>query len=248
MKNIQVIIAFIIVVPSLIFSMFVAILPSFLMRLVGLNKAADKWMFINAVNISKVILFSLGTRVETRNKHLIPPKGSQVCFVANHQSAIDIPVVVGFLQIWAGFVAKAELKKIPIASSWIKAIHCVYIDRKSPRNSIEAIFKGVDNIRNGIPMFIFPEGTRSKDGTMGEFKPGALKLATRAKAIIVPITIDGTRKTFENRKGLSIPKIILTVSEPIDTSKMDENQLKELPQKVFNAIKQPLPTSHSTKE
>lgn len=229
-----------IVIPALLISMVVAIFPSFVMRLIGLKKAADAWMFLNAVNISKVILFSLGTKVETHNKHLIPPKGSPVCFVANHQSAVDIPVTVGFLNIWAGFITKAELKKIPIVSSWIKAVHCVYIDRKSPRSAIEAIFKGVDNIRGGIPMFIFPEGTRSKNGKVGEFKTGSLKLATRAKAIIVPISISGTRESFEDKKGIGIQKIVLTVSEPIDTSVMNETELKELPTTVFNAITAPL--------
>ncbi len=242
MKYIQVVLAFIIIIPALIISMFVAIFPSFVMRLIGLNKAADQWMYINAVNISKVILFSLGTKVVTHNKELIPPKGSPVCFVANHQSAVDIPVVAGFLHVWAGFITKAELKKIPIVSSWIKAIHCVYIDRKSPRSSIEAILKGVDNIRNGIPMFIFPEGTRSKNGRVNEFKSGALKLATRAKAIVVPITIEGTRAVFEDRKGISIPKITLTVNTPIDTSLLDEEGLKELPTTVFNSITHSLST------
>jgi len=222
--------------------MFVAIIPSFLMRLFGLHKAADRWMHINAVNISKVILFSLGTKVVTHNKDFIPPKGSPVCFVANHQSAVDIPVVAGFLNIWAGFITKAELKKIPIVSSWIKAIHCVYIDRKSPRSSIEAILKGVENIRNGIPMFIFPEGTRSKNGQVGEFKTGALKLATRAKAIIVPITIEGTRGAFEDRTGIYLQKIILTVNTPIDTSLLDEVSLKKLPTTVLNSITQHLST------
>ena len=246
LKSIQVVLAFVIIIPALFISMFVAILPSFIMRLFGLNKAADQWMYINAVNISKVILFSLGTKVITHNKELIPPKGAPICFVANHQSAVDIPVVAGFLQVWAGFITKAELKKIPIVSSWIKAIHCVYIDRKSPRSSIEAILQGVENIRSGIPMFIFPEGTRSKNGQVGEFKTGALKLATRAKAIIVPITIEGTRGAFEDRKGkFSIQKIILTVNNPIDTSILDEEGLKELPTTVFNSITHHL-SSHST--
>ncbi len=220
--------------------MFVAIFPSFVMRILKLDKAADRWMHINAVNISKVILFSIGTKVVTHNKELIPPLGEPICFVANHQSALDIPVVAGFLNIWAGFVAKAELKKIPIVSSWIKSIHCVYIDRKSPRSSVEAILKGVDNIRNGIPMFIFPEGTRSKNGKVAEFKTGALKLATRAKAIIVPISIEGTRGALEDRKRFKNQKITLTVHTPIDTSLLDEEGLKELPTTVYASITGPL--------
>jgi len=243
LKYVQIVLSLILIIPSMILSMFVAILPSALMRLCRKGELSDRWMRINAIALSKIIMFSLWTKIEVVGKDSIPNDGRKLCFVANHQSMLDIPAVVGALHIWAGFVTKKELQRVPILNSWINAIHCVYIDRKSPRSSIEAILKAVDNIRSGIPMFIFPEGTRSKTGKVGEFKTGSLKLATRAKATIVPITIDGTRSSLEGRKGFGVKRIRLTVSPPVDTSDLNEKGLKSLSVEIHESIRTPLQLS-----
>ncbi len=236
MKYIHLFIAVLIVVPTFVLSMVVAKFPAFIMRLFKADKAADKWMRLNGTNISRTVLFSLNTRVEVSGLDRIPAEGTPVCFVANHQSMVDIPATIAGLRIWAGFIAKAELKRVPMLSTWIKSMNCIYIDRKSPRSSIEAILKGVENIRKGIPMFVFPEGTRSKDGSLGEFKSGSLKLATRAKAVIVPITIEGSRKALEQKRGVGRVVVHVSVGEPIPTADLDEQQLKELPDVVYGAI------------
>lgn len=238
MRHIHFALAVLIVIPVLILSMFVAVLPAAIMRLFKADKAANKWMRIHGTLVSKTIVWSLNTKLIVEGREKIPPEGTPVCFVANHQSMIDIPAVVAGLHIWAGFITKAELKKVPLLSAWIKSINCVYIDRKSPRSSVEAILKGVENIRNGIPMFVFPEGTRSKTGELGEFKSGSLKLATRAKAVIVPITIDGTRKSIEQKSGARRVIAHISVADPIPTASLDEKQLKELPDKVYGAIEE----------
>jgi 1-acyl-sn-glycerol-3-phosphate acyltransferase len=87
-------------------------------------------------------------------------------------------------------------------------------------------------------MFIFPEGTRSKTGALGAFKSGSLKLATRAKAIIVPITIDGTRKALEAKVGVRPVTVFLSVAPPVITEGLDEQGLKELPDHVYRTIEQ----------
>jgi len=224
--------------PVFILSMIVAVLPAALMRLFGCEKASDSWMRINGTLLSRIIIWVLHARIEVEGLERIPRDGTPVCFVANHQSILDIPAVVAGLRIWAGFIAKKELKRIPVVSSWIASINCVYIDRKSPRSSIEAILKGVENIRNGIPMFVFPEGTRSKTGRLGEFKSGSLKLATRAKAVIVPIAINGTRRAWESKKGIRLVRIRMSVAEPIRTADLDDRQMKELPDRVYEAVSQ----------
>lgn len=236
MKYIHLAIAILIVIPTFILSIFVGILPAFIMRLCKADRIAERWMRFNGTNISRTILWVLRIKVEAVGTDRIPAAGTPVCFVSNHQSMLDIPVVIAGLRIWAGFIAKSELKKVPILSTWIKSMRCVYIDRKSPRSSIEAILKGVEHIRNGVPMFVFPEGTRSKTGELGEFKSGSLKLATRAKAVIVPITIDGTRKALEQKQGLRRVRVRISVAEPIPTASLDEEALKALPDRVYGAI------------
>ena len=117
-------------------------------------------------------------------------------------------------------------------------MHCVLIDRKSSPLIHRGDSQGRREIRGGIPMFVFPEGTRSKTGALGEFKSGSLKLATRAKAIVVPITIEGTRKALEQKEGIGRVVVHLSVADPIPTSELDEEQLKTLPETVYGAIQE----------
>jgi 1-acyl-sn-glycerol-3-phosphate acyltransferase len=237
-KYIHLAIAVLIVALTFVFSIFVAMIPAALMRLCKKEAAAQRWMRFNGTNIARTVLWSLGVRVKVSGAHHIPAEGSSVCFVSNHQSALDIPAVLAALAIWPGFITKAELKKVPILNVWIRAMNCVYIDRNSPRSAIGAILSGVEHIRRGIPMFIFPEGTRSKTGALGAFKSGSLKLATRAKAIIVPITIDGTRKALEAKVGVRPVTVFLSVAPPVITEGLDEQGLKELPDHVYRTIEQ----------
>ncbi len=236
MKYIQITFAVLIVIPVFILSVFIGIIPSAILRGLGAVSLSERWNRINAIGISRTILFTLGSRVNVYGGENIPPQGSKVCYVVNHQSMLDIPVLIAYGHVWAGFIAKKELRSVPILNFWIQSMHCVYIDRTSPRSAIDAIFKGVDHIRKGIPMVIFPEGTRSRTGRLGEFKPGSLKLATRSKALIVPITIDGTRFALEGKRGIGFPRVTLTIAEPIDTASLNEEEMINLSNTIFKAI------------
>ncbi len=98
-------------------------------------------------------------------------------------------------------------------------------------------FSTVSRCLNGHPLVIFPEGTRSKGDHFGEFKAGSMKLATRAKATIIPITIHDSYKVMEQRKGMKlITPVTLTIHEPINTAGMDDEELKGIPERVFGII------------
>lgn len=236
MKIIRIFIAALIVVPALILSVFVAIIPAGIMKLFHGRKAANKWMRINGTFIAKLILFMLNVKVHVDGIENLPTDGTPVCFMANHQSLLDVPIVVGSLGIWAGFITKKELDRVPIVNFWVRSINCIYIDRKSARSSIEAILKGVQNIKNGIPMFIFPEGTRSKTGQLGEFKNGSLKLATRSKAVVVPIAIRGIRPGLEDVRNLRRVHAYASVCKPVATADLTDEQLKDLPHVIYGEI------------
>ena len=238
LKILHIALASLVVVPVLILSVFIAIIPAALLRLFKANRAADRWTRVNGTLVARIILWSLNTRIHADGMENIPQKGTPICFMANHQSLLDPFAVVAGLHIWAGFITKRELKKVPLVNFWIESINCVYIDRKSPRSSIGAILKGVDNIRKGIPMFVFPEGTRSKSGGLGEFKSGSLKLATRAKAVIVPIAISGSRNAFEDKRGIRPVHIWISVCKPIPTEQLTDAELKTLPDTVYHTIQQ----------
>ena len=103
-------------------------------------------------------------------------------FVANHQSDFDIPLIAAYAGKPLGFVAKKEMKKVPIVRDWMEMIKCSFIDRDSARKSMEAILKAIETVKSGHSMVIYPEGTRNKGYLELEFKAGSFKLATKSHA------------------------------------------------------------------
>jgi 1-acyl-sn-glycerol-3-phosphate acyltransferase len=159
------------------------------------------------------------------------PKTGGVLFVANHQSNFDIPILVGHVPRDKGFIAKLELLKVPSFRRWMKYIGCIFIDRKDPRQSLTAINEAAERLKVGHSIVIFPEGTRSADGTVGPFKAGGLKLAMKARVPIVPVTISGSKNIMP--KGSSLIKsarVEVIVSPPLildELKGMDSNQISE---------------------
>lgn len=159
------------------------------------------------------------------------------CFVANHQGNFDILAILAAINKPMGFIAKKELIKTPIISQWMKNIRCVFIDRENVRESVKAINEGIENLKSGYSMVIFPEGTRSKGPEIGEFKKGSLKMATKANAPIVPVTIDGSYKIFEENNGwLRKGEIRVTVGKPIYLENLSKEEEKNLAEIVKNEI------------
>ena len=180
-------------------------------------------------------LWLVGARVEVEGLERIPRSG-RVCFIANHQSILDILCILGYSGMAPGFIAKKELIRAPIMNLWMMVIHCVFIERRNPRKSLRAIEKGVRNLEKGYPMVVFPEGTCSRDGKILEFKPGSLKLATRAKALVVPVTLQGTRDLYEKTGRFQKGRVRMVFHPPIDTALLSPEERKELPATVQKII------------
>lgn len=145
----------------------------------------------------RVVCFISGIKLNVSGVENIPDdKG--VVFVGNHSSIFDIVVFWGAMKKPVAFVAKSSIKKVPLLYTWMKLDHCVFLNRDDPREAIKTITEATENVKKNINMFIFPEGTRSKDGMMGEFKNGSLKIASRANAPVVPVAFSGTRAIFED--------------------------------------------------
>ena len=126
-------------------------------------------------------------------KHLLKISGVTIEVNGLENIPDDIIVTGATIPGGVGFVAKDSLGKIPGLSSWMKRIHCLFLDRSDVRKGLQTILEGVDYLKEGYSMCIYPEGTRSTTGELGEFKGGSLKMAQRAKAPVVPVAITGTR-------------------------------------------------------
>lgn len=174
------------------------------------------------------------------------PKQGPVVFIANHQSYADIlSFAYNIKNHQVSFIAKDNLAKIPVFGKWILRIRGIFIQRGDARASLRTINEGVDYLKQGFSLVIFPEGTRSRSSQMGEFKAGSFKLATKAKVPVVPITLDGGYRTYEERgavtKGCHID---FMVHPPIETKDMSRAELAELPQRVETIIRNGLETLH----
>lgn len=171
------------------------------------------------------------------------PEDKNILFVSNHQSNFDILLLLAYLPVPKAFVAKVELEKLPFINQWMKRIHCLFMDRNDIKQSAQIIIEGIKQLKSGINMVIFPEGTRSKTGKLGEFKGGSFKLATKSKCPIVPLTIDGTRNIMEaNNYRIKPVTVNLYIHPPIDVTTLSKEEIAKLPETVRETIENDLTT------
>ena len=199
------------------------------------QEEADKYAQKTAYLWAKYTIKTIGIDLEVKGLENIP---DEACvFIGNHTSILDIPIMFYTIDRLVGFVAKKEMLKAPVIGTWLEKAHCIPLDRENPREVIKTINYGVELLKKGYSLAIFPEGTRSKDGNIGEFKKGSLKLATKAKAPIVPIAIDRAYTSFEKDKKFKPSKIKVTFGNAISTAELTKEEEKTLNEDVRNIIK-----------
>jgi len=177
-----------------------------------------------------------GSSIHVTGIENVPATGG-VLFVANHQSNFDIPILIGHIPRDKGFIAKQELLKVRPFGRWMKYIGCVFINRSDPRQSVQAISDAAQSLTEGHSLVIFPEGTRSADGSIGPFKAGSLKLALMSGVPIVPISISGSKDIMP--KGSSVirsAKVNVVVSPSLSANELNGMTSNEIAKKVRDII------------
>ena len=202
-----------------------AIKHSFIKKYKGQDEA-DRYVQKTAYLWAKYTIKTIGIDLEVEGLGNIP---DETClFIGNHTSILDIPIMFYTIDRLVGFVAKKEILKVPVLGTWLEKGHCIPLDRENPREAIKTINYGVELLKQGYSLAIFPEGTRSKDGKLGEFKKGSLKLATKSKVPIVPVIIDRAYTSFEKDKKFKPSKIKVTFGKAINTAELTREQEKTL--------------------
>ena len=120
------------------------------------------------------------------------PAGTAVIFTPNHQSYLDIFILLKILPPSFRFVIMRKLFRVPIIGPYITQAGFISLDRKDRKRSIAAIHQVIDLLKNNESFVIFPEGKLTKDGTVGEFGRGTSIIIQRSKKPVVPIAISGT--------------------------------------------------------
>jgi 1-acyl-sn-glycerol-3-phosphate acyltransferase len=178
------------------------------------------------------------------------PKDGAVVFVSNHQGNFDIPILLGYISKPKAFISKIEVLKMPMIRSWMRLMQCAFMDRKDIRQSLRTINAAAESIKKGYSMVIFPEGTRSKGSQMREFKAGSFKLALKAGASIVPVTVDGSWRLLEAQGRMKPGTVHVTIHEAVPTAGLSREEAEALPDKIKAIIESGLvakeiPVAHS---
>lgn len=164
------------------------------------------------------------------------PQDEAVIYVPNHQGLFDMPALILNTPTPCGFIAKIELKKVPIVRTWMWLLDCVFIDRQNKREARVAIKESIELINKGRSMVIFPEGTRSKDGIPLPFKSGVMMIAKETKAKIVPVVLEGIIDRFEGTGNITPGTVKVTFLPAVETANLSRDEMKAMPDELRKKI------------
>lgn len=190
---------------------------------------------------AKSILRVAGIKVQTRGLENFDPDKPCI-FMCNHQSNFDILVLFSALPAQFRWIAKAELFKIPLFGHAMRGAGYISIERKDRKKAIQSLKQAAERIRSGASVMIFPEGTRSPDGNIGEFKKGGFILAYDAGVPIIPLVLNGTwpimsKDSFRIKRGDVILSVLPAV-KVTDYSKADKPKLiEDVREKILKEFK-----------
>jgi len=160
-------------------------------------------------------------------------------YAVNHASALDIPILYVHLPFQFRIVFKSELLTYPFVGWHLKRSGQICINQQNPSASIGAIKSALRSLRSGMPLVIFPEGGRCRDGQLQPFLPGAFFLAIKAHAEIVPITLMGTYDLLPmNTYHIKCQPLQMRVGEPVSTEGLTLRDTETVSAKVRTVMQQ----------
>ncbi len=181
--------------------------------------------------VFRMCLWLSGVKLTVKGQEHIPTDRA-VLYVGNHRSYFDI--LVGYVTVpgLTGFVAKKEMEKIPLLSNWMRYLNCLFLDRHNIKEGLKTILEGIDQVKKGVSVWIFPEGTRGGQENLLDilpFKEGSLKIAEKGGCPVVPVAITGTAEVFEKHLPFIRPShVTIEFGTPFFIREL-EPELKKFP-------------------
>jgi len=206
--------------------------------LLGFERALRRYCHRNPRWSARVFLWASGVKVHFEGLENLKGHGPRV-LVANHESWFDVFALSGLLPVEYRFVIKKELEKVPVwGRAWRSCGH-ISVDRENHQSAVQSLERASAMSDSGgdLVMAVFPEGTRSQDGTLLPFKKGAFVLALQLGAPVIPVAVIGGRQIME--KGdwkIRSGPIRVVIGEPIPVAGMSFNQRSELARRSRAAI------------
>lgn len=202
------------------------------------SKAIVSWGF-------RCIRRLAGTELIVKGMENIP-EDTAVLYVGNHRSYFDIVLTCFLFPHVTGYVAKQEMRRWPLLNLWMKNIHCLFLDRDNIKEGMKTILQGVDEVRKGISLCIFPEGTRNKvNDTFLPFHEGSLKIAEKGGVPVLPVVIVNSAGVFEDHfPKVKKARVVIEFQPPVFIHKLDRDarknagaRIRELMEKRYFELK-----------
>ena len=204
---------------------------SLMIRYIFFNLKVPVWMA--RTMFSPVVMWACGARMSTSGKENLDPTKPYI-FVSNHKSYLDIPTLFQTIPHNLHFIAKKEVRWIPFIGWYMMGTGMIFVDRSNKAKARVSLEKAAKLIKKGKDVLMFPEGTRSKDGKLMDFKGGAFKLAKAAGVDIVPVAIKGTEVVLPPGTFFIKPHPVeVVIGKPISSN---DNEVGELIKQSRQAV------------
>lgn len=182
----------------------------------------------------------VGVHVDVKGAERIP--AGTCIFAANHTSSADAPAVVGAIPRRIAILLKRSLMEWPIVGQAFQLAHFIPVDRFNRESAIESLERATEALRNGQSFLIYPEGTRSNDGRLQEFKKGTAAMAIKSGVPVVPVACSGAHRVMEKRKLRITPgRILVEFLEPVDPTKYTFEEREVLIKEIHDRLAAGLP-------
>ncbi len=177
----------------------------------------------------RLFLKVAGVKVTVKGAEHIPTDRA-VLYVGNHRSYFDILVGYTTTPGLVGFIAKKEMRKFPILNKWMDNVNCLFLDRQDIKAGLKTILEGIEYVKGGISMWIFPEGTRARgkdELDMLPFKEGSLKIAEKSGCPVIPVAMVRTADIYEKHTPRVVPtEVTVYYGKPIYLKELEPDQRK----------------------
>jgi 1-acyl-sn-glycerol-3-phosphate acyltransferase len=182
-----------------------------------------------------VILVTLGVRIEVTGLENLP--SGPAVYAANHGSALDIPILFGYLPVSFRIVYKKSLSAIPFLGWYLFLAGHIAVDRGNAFRAKRTLAEAAERVRRGTSLAVFPEGTRSPDAQVRLFKRGTFLLAIASGVPVVPVSLTGVKRVAPRGIRTLRPGVVgLHIHAPVATADRVPDQAEDLAEQIRGIV------------